>query len=165
MTTRPCRQMNGIATFAPASFMFGDFRPAPCYPRRVSWFTLRARRAATAGARRRTHTHHLRAHYWSTSVGRLRRCHCLLHLRGCTYVLLRFPPTRFRSSGSSFSRSTRRSLFTPGFQLSFLCVAVLHWDIPRICRVTNTRKTDDESRSTTERVLRALLRLSAECTW
>jgi competence protein ComEC len=52
-------------------------------------------------------------------------------------------------------------LFTPGFQLSFLCVAVLLWGIPlwfRPRQRTPLEQLIDESRSTTERIVRYGLR-------
>lgn len=79
----------------------------------------------------------------------------------CGAVLLQaraLPGNAFALSWLIVLAAKPTDLFTAGFQLSFLCVAVLLWGIPAWFRPrekTPLEKVVDESRSVTERVARA----------
>lgn len=82
----------------------------------------------------------------------------------CGGVLLRakpLPANTFSLAWLVVLAINPTDFFTPGFQLSFLCVAVLIWGIPKWFpprERTPLEQLVDESRSTPERIARGLLR-------
>jgi competence protein ComEC len=82
----------------------------------------------------------------------------------CGAILLRaraLPANTFALSWLVVLAANPTDLFTAGFQLSYLCVAILLWGIPRWFpprELTPLEKLVEESRSGTERLLRGTIR-------